>query len=171
MGYFFRDPERNGPSDNGLILAPADGKVVTIKEEPGSEGGANRGRIRISIFLSLLDVHVNRAPVQGSVGSIRYQPGKFLAAFKEEASQANEQNAVRLSNRTGGEVEVVQIAGLLARRIICYVKEGQELARGQRLGIIMFGSRVDLFLPDGASVAVAVGQKVKGGETVIGKLS
>ena len=171
LSYFFRDPERNGPTDDDLILAPADGKVVGIKKEASPEGSTEPGQIRISIFLSLLDVHVNRAPVQGRVGAIRYQPGKFLAAFREEASQVNEQNAVRLTNFGGGDVEVVQIAGLLARRIICYVKEGQELAKGQRLGIIMFGSRVDLFLPGGSSVAVTEGQKVKGGLTVIGKLS
>ena len=154
-----------------MILAPADGKVVGIKKESSPEGSTEPDQIRISIFLSVFNVHVNRAPIQGRVRTIRYQRGKCLAAFREEASQVNEQNAVRMTNPRGGDVEVVQIAGLLARRIICYVKEGQELAKGQRLGIIMFGSRVDLFLPGGSSVAVTEGQKVKGGLTVIGKLS
>ena len=171
IGYFFRDPERDGPNEGGVILSPADGKVVGIKEELSPEGSTQPGQIRISIFLSILDVHVNRSPVQGRVETIHYQPGKFLAAFREEASQINEQNAVRMTSRTGGEVEIVQIAGLLARRIICYVKEGQELARGQRLGIIMFGSRVDVSLPKGSSVTVVKGQMVQGGLTVIGRLS
>lgn len=164
---FFRDPEREGPTEEGLVLAPADGKVVAIKREGDLQGGETR----VSIFLSLFNVHVNRAPIRGRVEKVQYQPGRFFAAFKEEASQANEQNAVRLVDAAGKSVGIVQIAGLLARRIICYVKEGQVLEIGQRLGIIMFGSRVDLFLPKGSSVDVTEGQRVRGGETIIGRLS
>ncbi|MCH6545833.1 MAG: phosphatidylserine decarboxylase family protein [Deltaproteobacteria bacterium] len=161
---FFRDPERTPPAGEGLVLAPADGKVVAIVKD--AEGGATR----VSIFLSLLDVHVNRAPIQGLVEKVQYQPGKFHAAYREDASQDNEQNAVRLVDSTGKSLHIVQIAGLLARRIICYVKEGETLERGQRFGLIMFGSRVDLFMPPGSTVEVAKGQRVRAGETIIGRL-
>ena len=161
---FFRDPDRTPPAGEGLILAPADGKVVAIVKD--AEGGTTR----VSIFLSLLDVHVNRAPIKGLVEKIQYQPGKFHAAYREDASQDNEQNAVRLVDSTGKSLHIVQIAGLLARRIICYVKEGETLERGQRFGLIMFGSRVDLFMPPGSKVEVAKGQRVRAGETIIGRL-
>ena len=161
---FFRDPDRTPPAGEGLILAPADGKVVAIVKD--AEGGTTR----VSIFLSLLDVHVNRAPIHGLVEKVQYQPGKFHAAFRENASQDNEQNAVRLVDTTGKSLNIVQIAGLLARRIICYVKEGETLERGQRFGLIMFGSRVDLYMPPGATVEVAKGQRVRAGETIIGRL-
>ena len=161
---FFRDPDRTPPAGEGLILAPADGKVVAIVKD--AEGGTTR----VSIFLSLLDVHVNRAPIHGLVEKVQYQPGKFHAAFRENASQDNEQNAVRLVDSTGKSLHIVQIAGLLARRIICYVKEGETLDRGQRFGLIMFGSRVDLFMPPGSKVEVAKGQRVRAGETIIGRL-
>jgi len=161
---FFRDPDRTPPAGEGLILAPADGKVVAIVKD--AEGGTTR----VSIFLSLLDVHVNRAPIHGLVEKVQYQPGKFHAAFRENASQDNEQNAVRLVDTTGKSLNIVQIAGLLARRIICYVKEGETLERGQRFGLIMFGSRVDLFMPPGSKVEVAKGQRVRAGETIIGRL-
>lgn len=168
---FFRDPDRKGPTGEGLVLAPADGRVVAIIQEAMGDGDSPGGETRVSIFLSLLNVHVNRAPIKGRVEYVRYQPGRFIAAFKEEASHANEQNAVRLTDAGGNSVGVVQIAGLLARRIICYVRKGQDLERGQRLGIIIFGSRVDLYLPRGSTVEVTEGQRVKGGETVIGRLS
>ncbi len=161
---FFRDPDRTPPAGEGLILAPADGKVVAIVKD--AEGGTTR----VSIFLSLLDVHVNRAPIHGLVEKVQYQPGKFHAAFRENASQDNEQNAVRLVDTTGKSLNIVQIAGLLARRIVCYVKEGETLERGQRFGLIMFGSRVDLYMPPGATVEVAKGQRVRAGETIIGRL-
>ena len=164
---FFRDPERNPPAGDGLVLAPADGKVVAIVKE-GKEG--KEATTRVSIFLSLFDVHVNRAPIKGSVEKVQYQPGKFHAAYREDASQDNEQNALRLVDSTGKVLNVVQIAGLVARRIICHVKEGETLERGQRFGLIMFGSRVDLFLPPAAKVEIAEGQRVKAGETIIGRL-
>lgn len=166
---FFRDPERIPPMGEGLILSPADGRVVKIK-------GVEKGRLfetagtRISIFLSPLDVHVNRAPVQGRVEEVQYQKGRFFAAYKEEASQSNEQNALRIVDPEGRRLGVVQIAGVVARRIICYVKQGDALGRGQRFGLIMFGSRVDLYLPGGSRVEVVEGQRVRGGETVIGRL-
>jgi phosphatidylserine decarboxylase len=167
---FFRDPERVPPTGEDLVVSPADGRVVGIKEvekgrlleEPGTQ---------VSIFLSPLDVHVNRAPIKGWVEEVQYQPGRFFAAFRDKASNENEQNAMRIVDSTRRSLSIVQIAGVLARRIICYVKKGEVLERGQRLGLIMFGSRVDLFLPRGSQVEVVEGQRVRGGETIIGRLS
>ena len=167
---FFRDPERVPPEGEGLILSPADGKVVAIKEiEAG--GRIAEAAIRVSIFLSPLDVHVNRAPIQGRVETVRYQKGRFFAAYQEKASQNNEQNAVRMVDSRGRKLGVVQIAGVMARRIVCYVKQGDLLKPGQRLGLIMFGSRVDLFLPRGSPLEVTEGQRVRGGETIIGRFA
>lgn len=163
---FFRDPERIAPEGDGLVLAPADGRVVGIKRM-----GAEGTETRVSIFLSPLDVHVNRAPIRGKVERVHYQKGRFLAAYREEASESNEQNALTLVDTQGRRLGVVQIAGVLARRIVCYVKEGDALERGQRFGLIMFGSRVDLFLPGAARVEVAEGQRVRAGESVIGRFS
>ncbi len=167
---FFRDPDRTPPAGDGLVLAPADGKVVAIVKEPEEEKEGVGATTRVSIFLSLFDVHVNRSPIKGSVEKVQYQPGKFHAAYREDASQDNEQNEVRLVDSTGKVLNVVQIAGLLARRIICHVKEGETLERGQRFGLIMFGSRVDLFMPPTYKVEIAEGQRVKAGETIIGRL-
>lgn len=165
---FFRDPERIPPEGGDLILSPADGKIVGI--ESVGEGGVWAGRnTRVSIFLSPLDVHINRAPVPGMVEEVHYQKGTFLAAFKKEASRRNERNVLRLLDARGRRLGVVQIAGVLARRIVCYVKPGDFLGLGQRFGLIMFGSRVDLFLPEGCRVDVAEGQKVRGGESVIAR--
>jgi phosphatidylserine decarboxylase len=165
---FFRDPERQAPKGEGLVVAPADGKVVTIagvKGDPLFLGSATR----VSIFLSPLDVHINRTPVEGKIAKITYQPGKFLAAYKEEAAQRNEQNALSIVDSKGRTWGVVQIAGVMARRIICRAKPGDQLARGERFGLIMFGSRTDTYLPEGCQVAVTEGQRVKGGETVLAR--
>lgn len=166
---FFRDPERVPPAGDGLILSPADGKVVGIKQVGSGElfGGAET---RISIFLSPLDVHINRSPVQGEVEEVRYRQGSFFAAYKEKASRNNEQNAVRIVDAKGRRVGVVQIAGFLARRIVCYVKSGDPLRQGEKFGMIMFGSRVDIYLSGGSRVEVVEGQRVKGGETIVGRL-
>ena len=165
---FFRDPERQAPVGEGLVVSPADGKVVTIagvKGDPLFLGSATR----VSIFLSPLDVHINRTPVEGKIAKITYQPGKFLAAYKEEAAQRNEQNALSIVDSKGRTWGVVQIAGVMARRIICRAKPGDQLARGERFGLIMFGSRTDTYLPEGCQVAVTEGQRVKGGETVLAR--
>ena len=161
---FFRDPERRPPLGEGLVLSPADGRVVAIRE-------AGEAETQLSIFLSPLDVHINRSPIAGKVKEAQYKPGRFHAAFKDKASELNERNAITLVDPKGKRLRVVQIAGVLARRIVCYVKEGDSLDIGQRLGLIMFGSRVDVFFPSGAQIQVSEGQRVKGGETVIGKLS
>ena len=165
---FFRDPERIPPGGEGLILSPADGRVVNVvKVAMGPL--MEQAETRVSIFLSPLDVHINRAPVAGNVDDVQYERGKFFAAYRDEASERNEQNALRLVDSQGRQVSVVQIAGVLARRIVCRVKKGDFLERGARFGMIMFGSRTDLYLPRGSRIDVAEGQRVKGGETIIGR--
>jgi len=165
---FFRDPERIIPAGENLIVAPADGKVVSIA--PANDGDMFSGSAtRISIFLSPLDVHINRVPVTGKIDEVRYQRGSFLAAYEEAASERNEQNGLRVVDSAGRSIGVVQIAGVLARRIVCRVTRGDTLARGERFGLIMFGSRTDTYLPQGCSVEVVEGQRVKGGETVLGR--
>ena len=165
---FFRDPERQAPAGEGLVISPADGKVVSIAKVKGEAPLLNNAT-RVSIFLSPLDVHINRTPVEGKIAKITYQPGKFLAAYKEEASQRNEQNALSIVDGKGRTLGVVQIAGVMARRIICHAKPGDQLARGERFGMIMFGSRTDTYLPEGCQVEVTEGQRVKGGETVLAR--
>lgn len=170
--YFFRDPERVLPPRTNVFVAPADGLVVGVEPAipPAELGLGETPRMRVSIFLSVLDVHVNRAPISGLVSRIAYHPGKFLSAADEKASDDNERNSILLSLPTGQEVVVVQIAGLIARRILCDIHEGQSIIVGQRIGIIRFGSRTDLYLPEGTQPLVAPGQRMIGGETVIAEL-
>jgi phosphatidylserine decarboxylase len=168
IAAFFRDPERIIPDGQGLIVAPADGKVVSIVNLKASPAMANAST-RISIFLSPLDVHINRMPVTGTIAEVQYQRGKFIAAYRDEASAQNEQNALKIVAREGQRLCVVQIAGVLARRIVCYPKRGDKLNRGDRFGLIMFGSRTDTYLPAGCDVSVVEGQRVKGGETILGR--
>ncbi|HEY2987135.1 MAG TPA: phosphatidylserine decarboxylase family protein [Candidatus Binatia bacterium] len=164
---FFRDPDRVPPTGAGFILSPADGRLMAIRETKGN--GAGEPGTRLSIFMSPLDVHVNRSPVSGTVEDIEYYKGKFLAAYKESSSENNERNALTILEPSGRRVGVVQIAGVLARRIVCRVKQGDALEAGQRFGIIMFGSRVDVFLPAGAALQVVEGQQVTGGETILAR--
>jgi phosphatidylserine decarboxylase len=170
--YFFRDPERVLPPRANVFVAPADGLVVSVEPAvpPADLGLGETPRMRVAIFLSVLDVHVNRAPISGLVRRIAYHPGKFLNAADDKASDENERNSILLSLPTGQEVVVVQIAGMIARRILCDLHEGQSIATGQRIGIIRFGSRTDLYLPEGTQPLVAVGQRMIGGETVIAEL-
>jgi len=165
---FFRDPDRSPPLQKGAILAPADGKVVSIVPVTGDPFFKD-AVVRLSIFLSPLDVHINRTPVEGRVEEVRYQRGKFLAAYRDQASRENERNALRIADRAGRRVGVVQVAGVLARRIVCRVRAGDPLERGERFGLIMFGSRTDLYLPPGCEIAVAEGERVKGGETIVAR--
>lgn len=169
---FFRDPERFPPMGEGLVLSPADGVVVAIAPaEPPADLGVPPGpRTRISIFLSLLDVHVNRVPVEGRIQAIRYRPGKFFNASLDKASDENERNAIHIVTPSGADLVVVQIAGLVARRILCGVAEGDEVTAGERFGIIRFGSRADIYLPDGVIPLVALGQTMIGGETILARL-
>ena len=165
--YFFRDPKRTPPPGEGLFLAPADGRVVAVQQvgEPRFLGGEG---LRISIFMSLLDVHVNRAPVEGQVALVQHVPGQFLQAFRPEASEVNEHNLVGLESRYG-RVLVNQVAGILARRVVCWVRPGQKLRSGERLGVIKFGSRVDLYLPLAVEPVVRVGDRASAGVTVIAR--
>ena len=167
FAYFFRDPERQIPEDPALIVSPADGKVVFV-DEVREEKFLGRPARRVAIFMNVFDVHVNRAPVAGTVAASSHRPGKFKVACRPEAAEVNEQQATLLENDEG-RVLVVQIAGLLARRIISYVKPGQKLERGERLGMICFGSRVDLYLPPEAEILVKVGDRVKAGSSVVAR--
>ncbi len=170
--YFFRDPERVPPPHPGLALAPADGRVVSITPAaPPKELGLGPAlRPRVSIFLSVLNVHVNRMPVDGTVIRKAYHHGKMLNAALDKASEENERNALAVRLPDGRDVAVVQIAGLIARRIVCDVSEGSVVRAGERFGIIRFGSRTDLYLPEGVQPLVSVGQTMIGGETVIADL-
>jgi phosphatidylserine decarboxylase len=171
--FFFRDPERVPPLRAGLFLAPADGRVVSVQSAvpPPELGLGSEPRWRVSIFLSVLNVHVNRVPADGVVTRIAYRHGAFVSASLDKASVANERNALAIRLPSGQEIAVVQIAGLIARRILCSVREGDPVTAGDRFGIIRFGSRTDLYLPEGVSPLVAEGQTMIGGETVIAELS
>ncbi len=165
--YFFRDPERAIPAGDRLVLAPADGKVVAIKPFTDWKGAFGEPLVRISIFLSVFDVHVNRAPFTGLVHEVTYTPGRFMVAWDEAASQKNEQTLIRFAS-PDGDVWVKLIAGLIARRIVCRVEKGQKVAAGDRIGLIRFGSRVDCILPASAVLHVRRGQSVTGGSTILG---
>lgn len=166
--FFFRDPERDVPKGEGLVVAPADGTVVVVEPYKGTEVQGEE-LLQVSIFLSLLDVHINKAPVSGLVEEVRYSPGRFKVAYAPEASLENERNLIRFASQ-GGTVWMKQIAGYLARRIVCRVEPGQRVEAGERIGLIRFGSRVDLLLPWLAAMKVNVGDRVKGGITVIALL-
>ena len=171
--YFFRDPQRVPPSRPGALVAPADGRVVSVVPAvpPPELGLGPEPRWRVGIFLSVLDVHVNRAPSDGTVTRIAYRRGRFVNASLDKASEGNERNALAIRLPDGREIAVVQIAGLIARRILCSVREGDHVRAGARFGIIRFGSRTDLYLPDGVRPLVAEGQTMIGGETVIAELT
>lgn len=173
IAFFFRDPPRVTPVRDGLVVAPADGLVAAVKQvRPPMELGLGPDeRLRISIFLSVLDVHINRAPVSGTVARSSHVPGIFVNAAKADASEVNERRATIITTRDGSEIAVVQIAGLIARRIVSFVTEGDAVTVGQRIGLIRFGSRVDVYLPPGRTALVAVGQLAVGGETVLADLA
>jgi phosphatidylserine decarboxylase len=167
--WFFRDPHRTIPTGTGLIVSPGDGRVTETASIATPEGA----RQRISIFLSVFNVHVNRAPIGGTVSSVHYQKGKFLNAMNPASAERNEQSAITVRGEgsdAGFDVTFKQIAGLLARRIVCRCAEGETLARGERMGLIKFGSRVDVLLPANAEVRVKVGDRVKGGESVLAEI-
>jgi phosphatidylserine decarboxylase len=162
VAFFFRDPERTPPVDTKLLVSPADGKVVYVG--PAKDDAI--GGTQISIFLSIFNVHINRSPLSAEITSVRYTPGRFIPAYEAEASEKNEQNEMVLDDGSW-KVTVRQIAGVVARRIVFFKKKGDHLDRGERFGLIQFGSRVDIFLPQEGNIRVAVGDKVKGGETVL----
>ena len=168
FAYFFRDPDRQAPGEPWDIVSPADGKVILVDAVGPSELFPSHAQ-RVAIFMNVFDVHVNRAPLAGWVVESRHYDGQFLAAFKSEADQVNERQVTVLERDDGRRLKLVQIAGLLARRIIPSVKSGDNLARGQRLGMIFFGSRVDLYLPQECELKVQVGDRLKAGISLVGR--
>jgi phosphatidylserine decarboxylase len=171
--YFFRDPERVTPGRPGLVVSAADGKITGVGQvAPPSELGLTTPTLaRVSVFLSVLDVHIVRAPVAGRVIRTMYVPGKFLNAELDKASEENERLALAIETATGEKIGIVLIAGLIARRIVTFVEQGASVAAGERIGLIRFGSRVDVFLPEGAGALVTVGQTAIGGETVLAEVA
>ncbi|MDP9195889.1 MAG: phosphatidylserine decarboxylase [Pseudomonadota bacterium] len=171
--YFFRDPDRVTPAQPGLVVSPADGRVMAIVQAvpPADLEMGDKPLTRISIFLNVFNVHVNRIPVDGTIDHIRYHEGKFLNASLDKASDDNERNSIRIRTPDGRHVGVVQIAGLVARRILCDAQNGQAVQAGQRYGIIRFGSRADIWLPEGVAPLVIAGQTALGGETVLADLA
>jgi phosphatidylserine decarboxylase len=168
--WFFRNPERTAPAKPRQLISPADGRVIGI-EEAASVDYPGRSFLKISIFMNVFNVHVNRIPFSGEVLAVSYKPGKFLSANLDKASALNERNTVLIRTDDGREIISVQIAGLIARRIVCWLKAGMRVTKGERFGLIRFGSRVELFLPLGSTLLVKIGDKVKAGETPIGELT
>lgn len=169
IACFFRNPARTPPSVPGSVISPADGKIVYSGDCPPGRYFGSPGK-RVSVFMSVFDVHVNRAPVSGKVVSVQYHPGTFLVASADKASLANEQNGVLIETPEGRQVAFVQIAGFVARRVVCDLAEGDPVRQGQRVGMIRFGSRVDILVPASTVLNVRVGDRVRAGETVVGVL-
>lgn len=166
---FFRDPPRDVPQDRGIITSPADGRVVVV--EASRDPYLNRDAFKISVFMNVFNAHSNRSPVTGTVQKIWYHPGSFVNASLAKASLENERNAVWIKTGAGADITVVQVAGLIARRILCYVDEGERLTAGQRYGFIRFGSRLDVYLPTTSQARVTLGEKVYAGSTILAQLN
>lgn len=171
--YFFRDPERVTPKGDHLVISPADGVISLIEPAvpPAELGMADTPLTRVSVFMNVFNCHVNRSPVAGEVRAIAYRPGKFLNASLDKASSDNERNSLAIRMADGRDVAVVQIAGLVARRIVCFTSEGSTVAAGERFGLIRFGSRLDVYLPEGVEPRVEIGQTMVAGETVLAELN
>lgn len=171
--YFFRDPRRAVPLDEGLVVSPADGVVSLIEPAvpPAELGLGPQPLTRVSVFMSVFNCHVNRMPADGQITAIAYRPGKFVSASLDKASVDNERNSLAIRLPDGRALAVVQIAGLVARRIVCFAKEGQSLRLGDRFGLIRFGSRLDVYLPPGVEPLVSLGQTMVAGETILANLS
>lgn len=171
--YFFRDPKRTTPMGDGLVISPADGVISLLEKAtpPPELGLPDAPLTRISVFMNVFNCHVNRAPIEGMVSAVSYRPGKFLNASLDKASEDNERNSICLDTPDGHKIAVVQIAGLVARRIVCFVEKGSALRTGERFGLIRFGSRLDVYLPDGIEPRVSVGQTMVAGETVLARLT
>jgi phosphatidylserine decarboxylase len=171
--YFFRDPERVTPKGDNLVISPADGIISLIEPAvpPAELGMADAPLTRVSVFMNVFNCHVNRSPVAGEVTAIAYRPGKFFNASLDKASEDNERNSLRIQMADGRDIAVVQIAGLVARRIVCFTKKGAHIQAGQRFGLIRFGSRLDVYLPQGVEPRVSIGQTMVAGETALAELS
>jgi phosphatidylserine decarboxylase len=168
--FFFRDPDRVPPSGHGIVLSPADGKVLEVKRVESPDNPLGEPAIKVSIFMSVFNVHVNRNPVDGLVEEIEYHPGKFLSANLDKASSENERNLIKLLTEDSHRIVVTQIAGLIARRIVCHIEKGDRVTAGRRFGLIRFGSRLELLLPIGSSISVRKGAMTQAGTTIIGRL-
>ena len=169
--YFFRDPERHYSEQKNAVLTPADGRILEVKNLEGKVNPFGQPTIKVSIFMSVFNVHVNRIPIQGTIKKISYHPGRFLSANLDKASEQNENNRITLETVDSREILFIQIAGLIARRIACWVNEGDMVKAGQRFGLIRFGSRLEVFFPADSNIVARMGQKVKAGETIIGYLA
>ncbi|MFM2391220.1 MAG: hypothetical protein RLZZ437_2775 [Pseudomonadota bacterium] len=171
--YFFRDPKRSVPQDANLILSPADGIISLIEPAvpPAELGMGPKALTRVSVFMNVFNCHVNRAPIAGDITAVAYRPGKFFNASLDKASVDNERNALAIRIADGRQIAVVQIAGLVARRIVCWGKTGQAIAAGERFGLIRFGSRLDVYLPEGVAPLVTLGQTMVAGESIIAQLN
>jgi len=167
--WFFRNPNRTTPEDEKAVISPADGRVIKIEEV--EEEMLSGKVIKVSIFMNIFNVHVNRMPCAGTVKKIRYSKGKFFPASLDKASVFNERNSVLIKTADNKEILTIQIAGIIARRIVCWVKENTQIQKGERFGLIKFGSRLEVFMPPDSTVRVTVGDKVKAGESTIGYLS
>jgi phosphatidylserine decarboxylase len=169
--FFFRDPERrHNPDEEGAVLTPADGRVLEVRHVNGEENPLGGSAVKVSIFMSIFNVHVNRVPIGGVIEQVSYRPGKFFSANLDKASKENENNLIFLKTMHAEQIAFVQIAGLIARRIACWVEKGDRVTRGQRFGLIRFGSRLEVYLPGESRIVVQVRQKVKAGVTAIGYL-
>ncbi len=169
--YFFRDPERNQVNKEKMVLTPADGKVLSIEKLNHGDNHFKDKAIKISIFMSIFNSHINRIPIRGNIAQLSYHPGKFFSANKDKASLYNEHNIITLETDNRKKIVFVQIAGLIARRIACWIKKGDYVETGQRFGLIRLGSRLEVYLPPDSTITVKKGWKVKAGQTVIGFLS
>ena len=168
---FFRDPERHHKEEKNAVLTPADGRIIEIKHMDEKDNPLGQSSIKVSIFMNIFNVHVNRIPIEGAIKKISYHPGKFFSADLDKASEQNENNRITLETVDSKEILVIQIAGLVARRIACWIDKGDTVKTGQRFGLIRFGSRLEVFLPADSRIVAQVRQKVKAGETVIGYLN
>lgn len=169
--FFFRDPDRKNDVDKNAVLTPADGKILEVRHFQDSNNPLGEPVVKVSIFMSVFNVHVNRIPLGGTIEKIAYHPGKFFSANLDKASKHNENNMITLKAPNSRKIVFIQIAGLIARRIACWVKEGESVEAGQRFGLIRFGSRLEVYLPGDSKIIVNLNQKVKAGKTVIGYLS
>ena len=170
MIFFFRDPQRNLVNRERAVLTPADGKIMAIEKLANGDNRSKATAIKLSIFMSLFNSHINRIPIGGRISQLTYQPGKFFSANLDKASLYNENNMVMLETDNREKIVLVQVAGFIARRIVCWVKAGDYVKAGQRFGLIRFGSRLEVYLPPDSAITVQIGEKVKAGQTVIGYL-
>jgi len=171
VAFFFRDPERNNHVSEKTVVAPADGRILKIHHLEDKKNPLGQPAFKVSVFMTVFNVHVNRIPVESIIKDITYNPGKFFSANLDKASEFNENNQITLKTHDAHKVVFIQIAGLIARRIVCWVKAGERVTTGQRFGLIRFGSRVDIYLPDDTQITAQINQKVRAGQTVIGYLS